>query len=712
MSDQELYNPKGNFDIQNELGELIEEIEESTAIKTSIKNRIFNQPQLVTVSSANANPVGQNATQYNQTSYFAITSSFARPALDVESIQLISSNIPNIQTNIPDTACVFWYYRLSQYSGLTPCLNNLYMVRLLPSYYKPEWLNAIYGQNINFQNYTNLANQLTLITKNDIAYNNYQNIIWDNPNTLPTAYIPFIPNDISLTYNPTITRFQMTGNATSPAYLPFDSIRIYLTGDIIYYAPSGSPLKAYQSIQNGNVGNYPDISPTWWSIYSGEIIAPWNNSYYYTKGMYVVATTAPISGQPVTSIYQLTTSFSVNEFPPFSSSWEVYDGLPNWYYYLATGTEDPLVRQMQGDKFYIQWNPTTIYQVGATVQYNGFWYNCINPNVNVVPSSLSTNFWQDNHWVIGTNYNNGNIVLYNGIYYQSLVDGNIGNVPILPWNYQTSYTIGSTVTYNGIVYEALQNNTNKIPTNTSYWNPISSQVWQINNTPTSLYAPLSGLHYLSGQYDFVDYTAGGAHVIHYPFPEGISAQPFNPTPQRLLNSILGFCWNGDFSPDVITRFMTDYINSTDYGVIGITELSLFNRIRPLPLYTTINNGLGAGSGAIPYPTGISISDVMTYTADTYCNLLFSSVVSIYCDLLTSGSLDTQKTNNILAIAPLSSVLGLASFNNFIANPILRVMDHITEITIELYDEFGEPFWLPNSAVSTFVFKFTYKENKV
>jgi len=35
-----------------------------------------------------------------------------RPILKVEGIQLLNANIPECTQNIPDTACVFWYYRL------------------------------------------------------------------------------------------------------------------------------------------------------------------------------------------------------------------------------------------------------------------------------------------------------------------------------------------------------------------------------------------------------------------------------------------------------------------------------------------------------------------------------------------------------------------------------------------------------------------------
>ena len=844
MSDEEVLNRKGNFDVENELGDLIQEIEENTAIKTAIKNRILNQPQLITLSSANAQEFGQNPTQYNQQSYTQFTCNFVRPALDVESIQLVSANIPNANQNIPDTACVFWYYRMSAYSGTTPSIDNLYMVRLLPSYYKPEWIGP-YGQNISFQNYTGLATQLALSCTADIAYDNIQFINQHDGPLEPFPYTPFIPNDISLIYNSVLNKFQFTGNASQLAYIVWDNTVIYDKNAIVEYNN-----KAYKSLQATNTGNTPSTSPTYWSLYSGEIVALWDTNTTYSTGMIVAFSNI---------LYQAISSSLGHEPDLGGAYWAEYDKTEN-YYYLSTGPEDPLVKQLQGTIFYRQWNPTHVYQTNDRVQYDGIWYFALQQNIGNIPSAGSI-YWSDSEWsdayqnVVGvivptppsyflgntltlsaggsasstpitgysnmgsdsidvtflipsltlgdgsftigltdgagynvfffisylgisytaganvapsaiayadnytfhiqiganlayfylngtllntggytvnvgnykfyadasgstgiitvtnlaytavqqTIYNTGDIVFYGGQYYSSRVDNNSGHTPVPAWSATTHYVIDNLVFFGDAVYIAIASSTNIDPTNTSYWLFATLGYWNPTTDIHTLYSSPTGLNYISGQYDMVDSSYGGAiNYIAYPFPKNIPAQPFNPNPQRLLNSILGFVWNGVFNPAQFTQYFANATNLGELGTIGTTETSLFNRTRPVLSYV-VGTGYTAGLGTSQNPT---VSQI--YTADTFCNLLYSSIVSVYCDLLTTGTLDSQRTNNILAICPLTSSLGLASFNNFINNPILRVMDHIQKITIQMFDEYNESFWLPTSAVTTFTFKLTYK----
>ena len=653
MEHSEVFADRGNLD--NELADLISEIEENTLIRTKIKNTIMNQPQLITLSSANAQQEGLNSTQYNQQAYYQFTCSLLRPALDVESIQLVSSNIPNIQNNIPDTACVFWYYRLSTYSGFTPCINNLFMVRLLPSYYKSEWIGTGYGQNVYFPNYSALATQLAKSCVSDIADTNYQNITY-NQSLFPnytSSYIPFLTNDVSITYNSTLNRFQLTGNATRFAYLSYDKDVVYVKGSVV--VDGGI---AYISLQDDNNGNTPSSNPTFWSVYSGEIIAGWSDTTTYEYNRIVV-----YEGIVYISIQ----ASNINHIPTDTAWWEVYDDINfNQYFYLSAGYDDPNVRQAQGGQFVLQWNKYTLYEVGEIVQYNGVNYTANQQTIDEVPFN-NTDYW------VFTN-------------------------PL--WSSSTSYSGSSLVQYNGVDYTALLSSVNKTPDKyPTYWGVYNTIVY-------------SGLNWTSSQYDFVAYdgNSSSSPVGVYPFPENIPAQPYNPNPSRLLNSILGFQWNGVFNPLLFYNYFTKYLinNQQDTAIeIGDTETSVMNRLRPIPPYAVREPPLLL-SGQ-PYPAGVYLYNVITYTADTFCNLLYSSVVSIYCDLLTTGSLDTQRTNNILAIAPLSNSLAISSFNNYINNPILRVLDHISEIYIELRDEFGEAFWLPNSAVSTFTFKLTYKE---
>jgi hypothetical protein len=119
----------------DEYDALIEEIEEQEQFRpTDFKKAMLNQPNLVSVSSVNGEYEAGNPTAYSDVGYYSFRVNLPRPILDVDALQLLSCNIPQANANIPDSACVFWYYRLSGYSGVVPNPNNLYMVRLLTSW--------------------------------------------------------------------------------------------------------------------------------------------------------------------------------------------------------------------------------------------------------------------------------------------------------------------------------------------------------------------------------------------------------------------------------------------------------------------------------------------------------------------------------------------------------------------------------------------------
>jgi hypothetical protein len=184
--------------------------------------------------------------------------------------------------------------------------------------------------------------------------------------------------------------------------------------------------------------------------------------------------------------------------------------------------------------------------------------------------------------------------------------------------------------------------------------------------------------------------------LGFPFPVGIPPQPFNPAPRRLLNTVLGFTWNGIFNPQNLTG-----ISATAFNEIPSQLTELYNRLRPVPFYVP-EGLLSEGYGATPTESNY-------YTADGYCNLVFSSVIYIYSTIVLASSLDTQRTSNLLAVVPLNcGNLGVTFANNFIENPLTKVNGDLYTVGIELFNEYAEPYYLTNNAVATFIFKMTYK----
>jgi hypothetical protein len=103
----------------------------------------------------------------------------------------------------------------------------------------------------------------------------------------------------------------------------------------------------------------------------------------------------------------------------------------------------------------------------------------------------------------------------------------------------------------------------------------------------------------------------------------------------------------------------------------------------------------------------------TYTAEGYANLVYSSIVNIYTNVIGGSTLDTVRNTNLVATTSMNcGNLGIAFHGNYIDTPLQRVAGDINELTIELRDEVGEPFYLTNNAIMTATFKITYKDGGV
>ncbi len=179
-----------------------------------------------------------------ENSFYQFRVSLPRPAIEIDSIELIRASIPNPVTNIPDTETTFWYWRIP--IGLTwnasLFLNPayLYFVRLLPSYYDRNLLQSQvypatrFAINRTFNDYTDLASELAKACLRDPLEG--------------VGGVNFITNDISLTFNSTLNKFQLTGNNPSFFYASAGANQIALA-------------TAQQALQNISVA-FDYVNPT------------------------------------------------------------------------------------------------------------------------------------------------------------------------------------------------------------------------------------------------------------------------------------------------------------------------------------------------------------------------------------------------------------------------------------------------------------------
>jgi len=410
------------------------------------------------------------------------------------------------------------------------------------------------------------------------------------------------------------------------------------------------------------------------------------------------------------------------------------------------------------------WQTGVIYNINTLVSHEGYIYSALLTNTSYNPAGATT-VWTRltavssnpplDAWSNTTTYAQFDLVEYNGLMYQSINAGaNVGNNPLnnvtwwvlrnyQTWNATTTYQPHSVVFYNDYFYQTDTETTNSIPSfNSAIWDLQGSNLFEwgslinynigdysiygnryfkslindnINNPPVSYPegweligvvgtwgladAPLqTGLYGLTSRYDMTEFIGNVSALLNFPY--GVGGQPYNPNPRRLLNSILGFTWAGTFNP-------SQFADIQPYTTAILTTRQaplLYNRLRPIPDYiVSIAPPLGAELGQDQSAT-ISL----TYTADGYANLNYSSIISIYTDVVKSSSVDTQSNTRLLALTSMNcGNLGIAFWSNYIENPLLKVQGDIYSIYIEFRDEFGDPFFLTNNAVATLTFKLNY-----
>jgi hypothetical protein len=621
--------------MEESLREVVDEIEAEKSLGKVAGYEVFrsriNQPNLLAVRSTDAIQGGSG------TGFSEMLFNIPRSILEVETIQLLTANIPQCVPSIPDTACGFWYYRLSEYSGKVPNPENLFCVRLLPSYYKQEWIDnpQLYGFNKTLNSYPQLATALALSCSTDLAYYN-QLTFPELQNRFRTF---FLPNEISLPYSADINKFKMIGtNArTQLAYKAFSIIETYGLGDVVTFANN-----TYKSLVAGNVGNYPDTEPTFWVQVYVDIVAPYSGTTPYPAGRYV----------SYNNLLYRSLVPTTGNLPTNTSFWsrQIERGLTN-YRYLIAGFDDPNVALLQGTARRT-WNEFALYEAGTIVAYNGSYWSALFQNQGQEPFVFSVS---------------------------------------LVWNNTTKFRAGDVVAFGAgpRFYKARVDNVNQTPS-------ISSTIWTLQSwTITGTASRIVGLNTISAECDLVN--DAGDFGFFAPFPEGIPAQPFNPVPKRLLNSILGFSWNGIMTPSQLSTIQ----QSSQTNFIPTTLTDLYNRLRPIPIYLTTD--------AVSLGETETSSITQTYTADGYCNLVYSSIVSIYASVVYGSTTDSKRNTSLLACGSMNcGNLGVSFFAGFVDNPLLIEGNDIYDLSISLQDEYGEPYVLTNNAVASFTFKLTYK----
>lgn len=166
------------------------------------------------------------------------------------------------------------------------------------------------------------------------------------------------------------------------------------------------------------------------------------------------------------------------------------------------------------------------------------------------------------------------------------------------------------------------------------------------------------------------------------------------TSQSLLNTRLGFTWNG--------RFPNPFLSSNPWSD------SLF--LASLYYYLRKSDPYFAGPPPLQFNQNVII-------ANNYADLVNTSCVRIYADFTLGSTQDslgstspegTPTTQGLLSIVPVNTNnLGVGFYQNNFDNPLTKIPPNITEIGITMLTDQGTPFYLPNSATVLLELGITY-----
>lgn len=281
-------------------------------------------------------------------------------------------------------------------------------------------------------------------------------IVSDSANNL---WISRIPNNLG--NPPTSASGTVSPTYWEPYFGPltvslYDSTQAYFAGELVYTAAGDGTYNTYLSLMSGNPV-HPAL-PNQWSTqtvyFRNQVVQTWpayNAGTTYSKGQGILYTDG--------NVYASLTAGNIGNTPPSSASnWALVPVLT-----LLTQTAPATVpfTAFPATSPVIEWAQATGYALGNVVMFNGIEYlSLVNSNTGNFPDSAASTSW---------------IAISNYTLSMSLIDLNIGNNPAnapAAWSSLTTYATGNTV-YNvsdGLIYTSLQNsNLNHPPSTSPTW---------------------------------------------------------------------------------------------------------------------------------------------------------------------------------------------------------------------------------------------------
>jgi hypothetical protein len=644
--------------VDQDIQQILDEVGKTSVLKLEPTFKsVFNQPERIGISSASAITPTEFTSILSESAFNSFVINLPRPALNVKNLQLLSANIPQAQVNIQDNALVFWYYRLATQNvkwRLWDDTTNYSVGNLVTN---------------GTRNYECIAPNTNISPPNATYWKASPLQKFESPNLFNLHCVRLLPSFYKkeMIIDPTLYGYNQT----------FDS---YEDLEAELKKACDNPDLAFTGFGevNDSIRNDLQFDPDLPGIYLPQIAGDISIFYDKKSNKFIFKGNNVNYGSDI----------ELNEFIPLWDDETLYPP-QSLVRYTAPGRTETIYSNWSAEYQFPPDNlsPKTSWSdfvySGATVwnTYLVAGYN--DPNILTLQGETTTLDWNPYHTFLPNDVG----VYYKGKRWETnrLVRGIAP--PSFIWDDTTTYKIGDIVYYDALdedqsgVYMALQNHSGVIPYgNPAYWiesyNPWLP-VEEIYET---------GLNYISRKFD-MPYLGN----IGQPYTDTSLQTTLN---NQILNRVLGFTWNG---ANMILPF-----ESIQNFSIGSLVTLFYNRLRPIPFYwSAVVVGLED-----PYVPG----DVTTYTADAFCNLVYSSIINVYTRILGGSTTDSVRNTNLLAIVPLNcGNLGVTFTNNFIDNPLTKVDTDIYTIEFLFRTETDQPYWFSNNAILTFQLKLGYDE---
>lgn len=324
--------------------------------------------------------------------------------------------------------------------------------------------------------------------------------------------------------------------------------------------------------------------------------------------------------------YQSGVTYSFDDLVVYNTTWYRYINptptsgntpAPNSYWeYARSGT-------MLG------WNSGGIkYELGDAVYSStgGYWYRCILAHTSSTSIPVTnTTYWSNDPiyspaWSSTRQYSQNDTAFYNGVWYLSLANSNVGQNPATAttywigantttssyiWNSTTSYASNNIRCYGGVWYKCLAPHTNKSPNDTAYWTPTWTGAMGITTGGAVVYAEAT-------------VTITGSPPIRTQLRAAINPAPLFPnalaTTDTLTLSAGGTIdsYNSISDPGAATRGYSAVVASTfngtnavwNYGatIQGYIAAPSASTSPYTPYVTSGSNAVVKGTAATPSPT--------------------------------------------------------------------------------------------------------------